>query len=115
MLCGRTTTVEHRASGPVIAGAAASVAGFFSRERWARNAVLRRPGISSMHIARAPAMRSDGLLGRVGNIIRGKTTAASSKTSLQSAVTAVKFPGGETAGLCNSGPGPGLETRFGKG
>ena len=77
MLCGRTTTVEHRASGPVIAGAAASVEGFFSRERWARNAVLRRPGISSMHIARAPAMRSDGLLGRIGNIIRGKTTAAS--------------------------------------
>ena len=77
MLCGRTTTVEHRASGPVIAGAAASVAGFFRRERWARNAVLRRPGISSMHIERAPAMRSDGLLDRIGNIIRGRTTAAS--------------------------------------
>ena len=71
MLCGRTSAVEQRASGPVITRSVVSASGFFSRERWARKAVLRRPGISSMHIERAPAaMRSDGLVDRVGNIIR---------------------------------------------
>ena len=80
MLCGRTSAVEQRASGPVITGSAASASGFFSFDRWARKAVLRMPGISmlpSVHIERAPAaMRSDGLLHRIGNMLREKVTVA---------------------------------------